>query len=282
MGSFLFTGPTGVGKTEVARQLAKALGVQLLRFDMSEYAESHAISRLIGSPPGYVGHGEGGLLTEQVTKHPYSVVLLDEMEKAHPSLFNLMLLVMDHGKLTDASGREADFRNVVLIMTSNVGAREMERSAIGFGAERTGDDGAAIRKAFTPEFRNRLDAVVRFAPLSTGSIASVVDKFLAELTDQLKARGVEPVYAEGFRAWLAEHGYDPHMGARPMRRLIADKVRRPLAEELLFGRLAGGGRVIFDIRPDAGGDEVVFDVVPLEGRDEKASDLTQDRSEGEA
>lgn len=281
VGSFLFTGPTGVGKTEVARQLAKALGVQLLRFDMSEYAESHTISRLIGSPPGYVGHGEGGLLTEQVTKHPYSVVLLDEMEKAHPSLFNLMLQVMDHGKLTDASGREADFRNAVLIMTSNVGAREMERSAIGFGADRTGDDGAAIKKAFTPEFRNRLDVVVRFAPLSADSIASVVDKFLAELTDQLKARGVEPVYAEGFRAWLAEHGYDPHMGARPMRRLIADKVRRPLAEELLFGRLAEGGRVVFDIRAVDGGEQVVFDVEPLGGHDEKASELTRDRSEGE-
>lgn len=200
VGSFLFTGPTGVGKTEVARRLAGALGVQLLRFDMSEYAESHTISRLIGSPPGYVGHGEGGLLTEQVTKHPYSVVLLDEMEKAHPSLFNLMLQVMDHGKLTDASGREADFRNVVLIMTSNVGAREMERNTIGFGGSRTGDDGAAIRMAFTPEFRNRLDAVVRFAPLSVDSIASVVDKFLAELSDQLRARGVEPVYSEDFRA----------------------------------------------------------------------------------
>ena len=281
-GSFLFLGPTGVGKTEVARRLAGALGVQLLRFDMSEYAESHTISRLIGSPPGYVGHGEGGLLTEQVTKHPYSVVLLDEMEKAHPSLFNLMLQVMDHGKLTDASGREADFRNVVLIMTSNVGAREMERNTIGFGGSRTGDDGAAIRMAFTPEFRNRLDAVVRFAPLSVDSIASVVDKFLAELSDQLRARGVEPVYSEDFRAWLARNGYDPHMGARPMRRLIADKVRRPLAEELLFGRLAGGGKVVFDIRTDAGGEEVVFEIPAADYNDQKPSRLSEDGPEGEA
>lgn len=282
VGSFLFTGPTGVGKTEVARRLAGALGVQLLRFDMSEYAESHTISRLIGSPPGYVGHGEGGLLTEQVTKHPYSVVLLDEMEKAHPSLFNLMLQVMDHGKLTDASGREADFRNVVLIMTSNVGAREMERNTIGFGGSRTGDDGAAIRMAFTPEFRNRLDAVVRFAPLSVDSIASVVDKFLAELSDQLRARGVEPVYSADFRAWLARNGYDPHMGARPMRRLIADKVRRPLAEELLFGRLAGGGKVVFDIRTDAGGEEVVFEIPAADYNDQKPSRLSEDGPKGEA
>lgn len=282
VGSFLFTGPTGVGKTEVARQVAKALGVQLLRFDMSEYAESHTISRLIGSPPGYVGHGEGGLLTEQVTKHPYSVVLLDEMEKAHPSLFNLMLQVMDHGKLTDASGREADFRNVVLIMTSNVGARDMERSTIGFGGSRTGDDGAAIKKAFTPEFRNRLDAIVRFAPLSVESIASVVDKFLAELTDQLRARDVDPDYSKAFRAWLAEHGYDPHMGARPMRRLIADKVRRPLAEELLFGRLAKGGRVVFDIRKNAGGEEVVFEIPKADYNEQSPSQLSDDGLEGEA
>lgn len=217
-----------------------------------------------------------------MTKHPYSVVLLDEMEKAHPSLFNLMLQVMDHGKLTDASGREADFRNVVLIMTSNVGAREMERNTIGFGGSRTGDDGAAIRMAFTPEFRNRLDAVVRFAPLSVDSIASVVDKFLAELSDQLRARGVEPVYSADFRAWLARNGYDPHMGARPMRRLIADKVRRPLAEELLFGRLAGGGKVVFDIRTDAGGEEVVFEIPAADYNDQKPSRLSEDGPEGEA
>lgn len=261
VGSFLFTGPTGVGKTELARQLAKGMGIPLLRFDMSEYAESHTVSRLIGSPPGYVGYGEGGLLTEQVTKHPYSVVLLDEMEKAHPSLFNLLLQVMDHGKLTDASGREADFRNTVIIMTSNVGARDIERTSIGFEGGSVGDEGEALKKAFTPEFRNRLDAIVRFAPLSRESVSRVVDKFLAELTTQLATRDVTPTYTPVFKEWLAQHGYDPHMGARPMRRLIADKVRRPLADELLFGRLMQGGVVTFDICKDAEGkDAVVFDV----------------------
>ena len=261
VGSFLFTGPTGVGKTELTRQLAKGMGIPLLRFDMSEYAESHTVSRLIGSPPGYVGYGEGGLLTEQVTKHPYSVVLLDEMEKAHPSLFNLLLQVMDHGKLTDASGREADFRNAVIIMTSNVGARNIERTSIGFESGSVGDEGEALKKAFTPEFRNRLDAIVRFAPLSRDSVSRVVEKFLSELTTQLTVRNVTPTYTTTFKNWLAQHGYDPHMGARPMRRLIADKVRRPLADELLFGRLKQGGAVTFDIRPDdEGKDVVVFDV----------------------
>ena len=261
VGSFLFTGPTGVGKTELARQLAKGMGIPLLRFDMSEYAESHTVSRLIGSPPGYVGYGEGGLLTEQVTKHPYSVVLLDEMEKAHPSLFNLLLQVMDHGKLTDASGREADFRNAVIIMTSNVGARDIERTSIGFESSSVGDEGEALKKAFTPEFRNRLDAIVRFAPLSRDAVSRVGDKVLSELTTQLTVRNVTPTYTTTFKNWLAQHGYDPHMGARPMRRLIADKVRRPLADELLFGRLKQGGAVTFDIRPDdEGKDVVVFDV----------------------
>lgn len=252
VGSFLFTGPTGVGKTEVARQLAGALGIPMLRFDMSEYSESHTVSRLIGSPAGYVGYNDGGLLTDRVTKQPYSVVLLDEIEKAHPTLFNLLLQVMDHGKLTDASGREADFRNVILIMTSNVGARALERNTIGFGrGSEGGDESAALRKAFTPEFRNRLDAIVRFSPLSHETLAAVVDKFLGELSGQLALKNVKAVYTPAFRAWLAQKGYDPHMGARPMRRLIADEVRRKLADELLFGSLTHGGTVTADVKDDA-------------------------------
>lgn len=263
VGSFLFTGPTGVGKTEVARQLSEALSVPLLRFDMSEYSEAHTVSRLIGAPAGYVGYNEGGLLTEQVTKHPYAVVLLDEIEKAHSQLFNLLLQVMDHGKLTDASGREADFRNVILIMTSNVGARALEKNTIGFGGDsQSGSEDAALKQVFTPEFRNRLDAIVRFAPLSHDTLASVVSKFLGELTAQLKGRSVEPEYTPAFRTWLAEKGYDPHMGARPMRRLIADEVRRPLADELLFGRLKSGGRVVFDVEKTADGDVKVLMRVP--------------------
>ena len=263
VGSFLFTGPTGVGKTEVARQLADALSVPLLRFDMSEYAEAHTVSRLIGAPAGYVGYNEGGLLTEQVTKHPYAVVLLDEIEKAHSQLFNLLLQVMDHGKLTDASGREADFRNAVLIMTSNVGARALEKNTIGFGGDsQNGSDESALKQAFTPEFRNRLDAIVRFAPLSHETLGAVVTKFLGELTAQLKGRGVEPEYTEAFRAWLADKGYDPHMGARPMRRLIADEVRRPLADELLFGRLKSGGRVVFDVETAENGQTKVVMRIP--------------------
>lgn len=248
VGSFLFTGPTGVGKTEVARQLAGALGVELLRFDMSEYSESHTVSRLIGSPVGYVGHEEGGLLTEAVTKNPYCVILFDELEKAHPTLFNLLLQVMDNGKLTDAAGRVADFHNAIIIMTSNVGARVHDRQVIGFGdgSTDTGDDMKELKRVFTPEFRNRLDAIVSFKPLSKDTLMSVVDKFLGELTAQLARKNVTPVYTAALKDWLREKGYDPHMGARPMRRLIADDIRRPLANELLFGALTEGGKVTID------------------------------------
>ncbi|MCC5811989.1 MAG: ATP-dependent Clp protease ATP-binding subunit ClpA [Ectothiorhodospiraceae bacterium] len=244
-GSFLFAGPTGVGKTEVTRQLASLLGVELIRFDMSEYMERHTVSRLIGAPPGYVGFDQGGLLTEEVIKHPYSVVLLDEIEKAHPDVFNLLLQVMDHGTLTDNNGRKADFRNVILVMTTNAGAEDMSRRSIGFTTQDHTKDGMeAIRKAFTPEFRNRLDAIIQFNGLDPATVRRVVDKFIEELSLQLAEKQVELKVDEAAREWLAEHGYDEKMGARPMARLIQDRIRKPLAEELLFGRLAGGGEVI--------------------------------------
>ena len=244
IGSFLFAGPTGVGKTEVSKQLAHAMGVELLRYDMSEYMERHTVSRLIGAPPGYVGFDQGGLLTEAVTKHPHSVVLLDEIEKAHPEVFNLLLQVMDHGTLTDNNGRKADFRNVVLIMTTNAGAQEMGRPSIGFTEQDNTTDGMeVIRRMFTPEFRNRLDAIVQFSALNIEIVKTVVDKFLTELQAQLDEKRVTLEVDDEARAWLAKEGYDEKMGARPMQRLIQEKIKRPLAEDLLFGDLASGGTV---------------------------------------
>ncbi|NBQ11898.1 MAG: ATP-dependent Clp protease ATP-binding subunit ClpA [Gammaproteobacteria bacterium] len=245
IGSFLFAGPTGVGKTEVCRQLSHVLGVELLRFDMSEYMERHTVSRLIGAPPGYVGFDQGGLLTEAISKHPHSVLLLDEIEKAHPDVFNLLLQVMDNGRLTDNNGRSADFRNVILVMTTNAGAVDMSRGSIGFLEQDVRHDGMeAIKKLFTPEFRNRLDAIVQFAPLSPSVIETVVDKLLTELQAQLDQKRVTLEVDEAARAWLAKEGYDEKMGARPMQRLIQDKIKRPLAEDLLFGRLAEKGGVV--------------------------------------
>jgi ATP-dependent Clp protease ATP-binding subunit ClpA len=248
IGAFLFSGPTGVGKTEVARQLAFTLGVELLRFDMSEYMERHAVSRLIGAPPGYVGFDQGGLLTEAITKQPHCVLLLDEIEKAHPDVFNILLQVMDHGTLTDNNGRKADFRNVILIMTTNAGAETLNRPSIGFANSRVvGDEMAEIRRMFTPEFRNRLDAIIPFAPLDREIILRVVDKFLMQLEDQLHERRVEAIFTTGLREHLAKEGFDPLMGARPMQRLIQDTIRRALADELLFGKLVDGGTVTVDL-----------------------------------
>ncbi|HEX8740687.1 MAG TPA: ATP-dependent Clp protease ATP-binding subunit ClpA [Casimicrobiaceae bacterium] len=251
IGNFLFSGPTGVGKTEVARQLAFCLGVELIRFDMSEYMERHAVSRLIGAPPGYVGFDQGGQLTEAVTKHPYSVLLLDEIEKAHPDIFNILLQVMDHGTLTDNNGRKADFRNVTVIMTTNAGASELARQSIGFATEKeAGDEMNEIKRMFTPEFRNRLDATISFAPLDHEVILRVVDKFLLELEAQLHEKKVEPSFTPKLREFLARKGFDPQMGARPMSRLIQDTIRKALADELLFGRLVSGGKVTIDINDD--------------------------------
>jgi ATP-dependent Clp protease ATP-binding subunit ClpA len=244
VGSFLFAGPTGVGKTEVTRQLAIALGVEFVRFDMSEYMERHTVSRLIGAPPGYVGFDQGGLLTESITKHPHCVLLLDEIEKAHPDVFNLLLQVMDHGTLTDNNGRKADFRHVIIVMTTNAGASEMSRPAIGFAPQDNTSDGMeAIRRMFSPEFRNRLDAVIQFQSLDPRTIERVVDKLLVEVEAQLEQKGVALSVDDAARAWIAARGYDPKMGARHMARVIQEHVKRPLAEELLFGRLADGGSV---------------------------------------
>jgi ATP-dependent Clp protease ATP-binding subunit ClpA len=248
IGNFLFSGPTGVGKTEVAKQLAYIMGIELIRFDMSEYMERHAVSRLIGAPPGYVGFEQGGLMTEAITKHPYCVLLLDEIEKAHPDIFNILLQVMDHGTLTDNNGRKADFRNVTIIMTTNAGAENLSKANMGFtNAKQIGDEEADIKRLFTPEFRNRLDATVSFSPLSQDIIIRVVDKFLIQLEDQLHDKKVEATFSTALKAYLGKKGFDPLMGARPMARLIQDTIRKALADELLFGKLANGGSVHVDI-----------------------------------
>ena len=260
IGSFLFSGPTGVGKTEVAKQLAYILGIELIRFDMSEYMERHAVSRLIGAPPGYVGFDQGGLLTEAVTKKPHAVLLLDEIEKAHPDVFNVLLQVMDHGTLTDNNGRKADFRNVIIIMTTNAGAETMNKAVIGFTNSREqGDEMADIKRLFTPEFRNRLDAVVSFKALDEEIILRVVDKFLLQLESQLAEKKVEVTFTDTLRKQLAKKGFDPLMGARPMQRLIQDTIRRALADELLFGRLVDGGRLTVDVDADG---KPVLDIQP--------------------
>jgi ATP-dependent Clp protease ATP-binding subunit ClpA len=272
IGSFLFSGPTGVGKTEVAKQLAYILGIELLRFDMSEYMERHAVSRLIGAPPGYVGFDQGGLLTEAVNKKPHCVLLLDEIEKAHPDIFNILLQVMDHGTLTDNNGRKTDFRNVIIIMTTNAGAEAMQKSTIGFtNARESGDEMVDIKKFFTPEFRNRLDAIVSFKALDETIIMRVVDKFLMQLEEQLHEKKVDATFSSALRAHLAKHGFDPLMGARPMQRIIQDTVRKALADELLFGKLAQGGHVAVDIDAD-GNVQLEFDA-PAPSRKAPKTDI---------
>ncbi|RTL29999.1 MAG: ATP-dependent Clp protease ATP-binding subunit ClpA [Burkholderiales bacterium] len=272
IGSFLFSGPTGVGKTEVAKQLAFILGIELIRFDMSEYMERHAVSRLIGAPPGYVGFDQGGLLTEAISKKPHAVLLLDEIEKAHPDVFNILLQVMDHGTLTDNNGRKADFRNVLIIMTTNAGAETLQKASIGFTNPRElGDEMADIKRQFTPEFRNRLDAIVGFKALDEEVILRVVDKFLLQLEGQLAEKKVEVAFTDALRRYLAKRGFDPLMGARPMQRLIQDTIRRALADELLFGSLVDGGRLSVDVVDnDKGEPEVKLDIQP-----NKKSDKTK-------
>jgi ATP-dependent Clp protease ATP-binding subunit ClpA len=277
IGNYLFSGPTGVGKTEVARQLATIMGVELIRFDMSEYMERHSVSRLIGAPPGYVGFDQGGLLTDAVDQHPHCVLLLDEIEKAHGDLFNILLQVMDHGKLTDNNGKHVDFRNVVLIMTTNAGASEMSKNAIGFGrGMKEGEDEEAIKKMFTPEFRNRLDSVIAFAPLSTDVINRVVDKFVAQLEGQLADRNVTIALTDDARAWLAERGYDKLYGARPLGRVIQEHIKKPLADELLFGQLVKGGHVLVKVEDD----KLAFEFTAEKGGPDKSGKGDTDGSAG--
>ena len=265
IGSFLLAGPTGVGKTEVTKQLAMQLGLELLRFDMSEYMERHTVSRLIGAPPGYVGYDQGGLLTDAVTKHPHSVVLLDEIEKAHPEVFNLLLQVMDHGTLTDNNGRKADFRNVILVMTTNAGAENISKRAIGFASQDNSTDALeAINKMFTPEFRNRLDAIVPFEPLDQEVILTVVDKFLTALQTQLDEKQVQLQVDDAAREWLVEEGYDKTMGARPMERVIQEHIKKPLADMVLFGALSKGGVAVVTVDPEGDGLLVSADTATIE------------------
>jgi ATP-dependent Clp protease ATP-binding subunit ClpA len=270
IGAFLFSGPTGVGKTEVAKQLAFTLGIELIRFDMSEYMERHAVSRLIGAPPGYVGFDQGGLLTEAINKKPHAVLLLDEIEKAHPDIFNIMLQVMDHGALTDNNGRKADFRNVIIIMTTNAGAETLQRRVIGFNNTReVGDEMVEIKRMFTPEFRNRLDAIISFSALDEEIIMRVVDKFLMQLEDQLHEKKVDITFSDALRKHLAKKGFDPVMGARPMARLIQETIRKALADELLFGKLLSGGKVSVDV--DAEG-AVKLEFPPADSGDAPATE----------
>jgi ATP-dependent Clp protease ATP-binding subunit ClpA len=282
IGSFLFSGPTGVGKTEAAKQLAYIMGIDLIRFDMSEYMEQHAVSRLIGAPPGYVGFDQGGLLTEAITKKPHCVLLLDEIEKAHPAIFNVLLQVMDHGTLTDNNGRKADFRNVIIIMTTNAGAEAINKSVMGFTTVReSGDEMADIKRLFTPEFRNRLDAVVSFKALDEVVIMRVVDKFLLQLEAQLADKKVDVTFTDKLRKHLAKKGFDPLMGARPMQRLIQDTIRRALADELLFGRLTDGGRLTVDLDDkDESKTEVLLDIQPLPKKEGKSKPEAQEAAAG--
>jgi ATP-dependent Clp protease ATP-binding subunit ClpA len=278
IGSFLFSGPTGVGKTEAAKQLAYIMGIELIRFDMSEYMERHAVSRLIGAPPGYVGFDQGGLLTEAITKKPHAVLLLDEIEKAHPDIFNVLLQVMDHGTLTDNNGRKADFRNVIIVMTTNAGAETMNKATIGFTNPRqAGDEMADIKRLFTPEFRNRLDATVSFKALDEQIILRVVDKFLLQLETQLAEKKVDVTFTDALRKHLAKKGFDPLMGARPMQRLIQDTIRRALADELLFGRLQEGGRLTVDLDDK---DEVQLDIQPVAKKEGRAKPEAEEAATG--